>query len=84
MSSALVKFGWLLLGFTACYALTWILVYSVVMEGDFRFVVEYFTLGWRGGGEYPTFIQATSLIAASVMSIVGAVLLWRRSLRDGR
>lgn len=74
MSTILTKIVLLVLGVLTCYALIWIAVYSVVMEGDFRFAREYFVLGWRGGGEYPTFIQAMSIGATLVTTIVGAIL----------
>lgn len=82
MSTVFMKIARLLACFTICYLLTWVVAYTVVMEGDFRFLGEYFILGWRGGGEYPTFIQTTSLVAALAVSIVATGLSWRRSLRE--
>lgn len=60
--------------FAVFYVLVWFVVYSVLMEFDYRYMPEYFRLGWRGGGELPAIIQlasiAISLIAAVIVGVV--------------
>src|SRR5688500_9083919 len=63
------------------YLLTWVVAYSVVMEFDYRFVLEYFRLGWQGGGELPAAIQMAA-IAISLLAAVIVGLVYRQ--RTGR
>lgn len=48
------------------YAASWFLIYSVVMEFDYRFFFSYLRLAWIGGLELPSFIQFAAL-ASSVL-----------------
>jgi hypothetical protein len=64
----------------AGYLIAWLLSYIVVMGVDFRFVAEYFKLGWTfSGGEYPTFIWIGSvfLFVASLLIALVSVTLYR-------
>lgn len=63
------------------YFSSWVIVYSIVMKGDYSFIAKYFLSGWSGGGELPTFIQAGSLLLTLILA--GAYFLyWSRSKRN--
>lgn len=58
------------------YAATWFAGYIAVIGFDFRFVPEYFLLGWSGGGELPAFIQLLAIMTSGVTLIIVAIV-WR-------
>ncbi|MCC8362252.1 hypothetical protein LK996_04085 [Lysobacter sp. A6] len=51
-------------------------MYAVPGLFDYGYIGEYFALGWRGGGELPTFIQfaaigLTAIVAVAVFAVRG-------------
>lgn len=78
------------IAFAATYAVAWLSLYALAMDGSLRAVaanfVDYMLLSWTpGAGELVAFIQFGALASASVVALVGVpgwrVLrdLWRRS-----
>lgn len=68
----------------AGYLIIWLVVYSVFMGFDYRFVGEYFSFGWLGGGEIPTAIQLVSLLVTAVGATFGFVFYSRVKRRSKR
>ena len=59
-------------------------MYLFAMGTDFRYVAEYFKLGWTpGAGEKPGLIQIFALGLTLIICIAWALLafLWKRSPR---
>lgn len=50
----------------AAYAVSWTATYTVLMEGDFKYFIEYLGLAWTGPGEMPAMLQFLSLAATGV------------------
>ena len=68
------------------YLVAWLLGYTFVMDSDFRYVVEYFKLGWTfSGGEYPSIIwlMSAGLFVASLFVAFVAAFFYRR-FKQGR
>ena len=62
------------------YLATWLLSYFFYVGSDVRFIVEYWLLFWKGGGELPTFIQLTSW--SFTLVIIGGWLTWAFATRS--
>jgi len=58
------------------YAAGWTLVYTLLMDGDFRYFFTYLRLAWTGPGERPAFIQAGAIAVALVAPL--CLWVWRR------
>ena len=58
-------------GFLVCgYLVIWFAAYSVIMNLDYRHLLEYMVLGWSGGGEIPSIIQIVSLVITALGAAV--------------
>ena len=76
------KVGAYALALGAGYLVCWLIAYSVLMDFDYRYLVEYFVRGWTGGGELPAGIQMSALILLVPCIAVG--LIWHRVSRRRR
>jgi hypothetical protein len=63
------------------YAVGWTLVYTLLMDGDFRYFFTYLRLAWTGPGERPAFIQAGAIAVALVAPLCLWGWLWLRAKR---
>jgi hypothetical protein len=52
------------------YCLVWTMVYSIIMEGDFRYFSRYLQLSWTSPGEIPAMIQLVTLICTVTVSFI--------------
>ena len=55
----------------ATYLVAWFVLFSILTEFDYPYLLRYFAYAWSGGFELPAFIQ---LGAIAVTALVGAVL----------
>lgn len=51
------------------YFVSWTVLYSVVMEGDYKFFFTYFIYSFSGGGEIPSLIQMASISLSFFITI---------------
>ncbi len=52
-----------------CYLVSWLVVYSLVMSFDYRYVTNYFYLSWFSPGEMPAFIQLVAFFSCFVLTL---------------